>query len=390
MAAFEIEVPALMRAPKVVDALGRVEAGADRILDEAVRICQIPAPTFDEGERAAYVRARYEALGLKDVAIDGAGNVRGRRPGAGGGTSVAVVTHMDTVFPRGTDLTVKRQEGRLAAPGLGDNSLSIASVLGIIEALDAAGVTTAGDLYFAATTGEEGLGDLKGMRAYMPDVRDRVGAVVIVDGLTPGRIVHEAVGSRRYKVIFTARGGHSWNHFPSPSAVHILGRAVADVSRLEVPKEPKTTYNVGVIRGGTTVNTIASEADMLVDMRSVDTRCLADLERRVLAIVERQAKEGEGQAKLDLVGDRPAGVIAADHPLVQTCTAVYQAFGITTTHRAASTEANVPLSMGIPAVCLSVTSGENEHRTNEYIETAPLRSGIKAILLILLALAGRR
>jgi len=125
-------------------------------------------------------------------------------------------------------------------------------------------------------------------------------------------------------------------------------------------------------------------------MRSVDTRCLADLERRVLAIVERQAKEGEGQAKLDLVGDRPAGVIAADHPLVQTCTAVYQAFGITTTHRAASTEANVPLSMGIPAVCLSVTSGENEHRTDEYIETAPLRSGIKAILLILLALAGRR
>jgi tripeptide aminopeptidase len=167
--------------------------------------------------------------------------------------------------------------------------------------------------------------------------------------------------------------------------VHILARAVADISRIEVPKEPKTTYNVGVIRGGTTVNTIASEAEMLVDMRSVNMRCLADLERSVLAIVERHAKEGEGQATLSLVGDRPAGVIPANHPLVQTCTAIYRAFGITTTSKAASTEANVPLAMGIPAVCLSVTSGENEHRTDEFIETAPLVSGIKALLLILVA-----
>jgi acetylornithine deacetylase/succinyl-diaminopimelate desuccinylase-like protein len=390
MPASEIDVTALMREPGVANALGRVEAGTDRILEEAVRICQIPSPTFDEGERAAYVHARYEALGLKDVAIDAAGNVRGRRPGAGSGPSVAVVTHTDTVFPRGTDLTVKRQQGRLAAPGLGDNSLSIASALGIVEALDAAGVATDGDLYFAATTCEEGLGDLKGMRAYMEDVRDRVGAVVIVDGLTPGRIVHKAVGSRRYKVTYTARGGHSWNHFPAPSAVHILARAVADISRIEVPKEPKTTYNVGVIRGGTTVNTIASEAEMLVDMRSVDMRCLADLERSVLAIVERQAKDGEGQARLDLVGDRPAGVIPADHPLVQICTAIYRAFGIMTSSKAASTEANVPLSMGIPAVCLSVTSGENEHRPDEFIETAPLATGLKALLLILLALTGTR
>jgi len=385
-----MDVTALLGEPGVARAIERAVAGADRILEEAVRICQIPSPTFDEGERAAYVRARFEALRLKDVTIDAAGNVRGRRPGAGPGPSVAVVTHTDTVFPRDTDLTVKRQEGRLAAPGLGDNSISIASALAIIEALDAAAVATGGDLYFAATTCEEGLGDLKGMRVYMQDVRDRVGAVVIVDGLTLGRIVHEAVGSRRYKVAYTARGGHSWNHFPSPSAVHLLGRAIADISRIEVPKEPKTTYNVGVIRGGTTVNTIASEAEMLVDMRSVDMRCLADLERKVLAIVERQAREGEGQVKLDLVGDRPAGTIPTSHPLVQTCTAIYRALGITTSSKAASTEANVPLSMGIPAVCLSVTSGENEHRPDEFIETAPLATGIKALLLILLAVTRTR
>jgi di/tripeptidase len=223
------------------------------------------------------------------------------------------------------------------------------------------------------------------MRAYMQDMRERVGAVVIVDGLTLGRIVHEAVGSRRYKVTYAARGGHSWNHFPSPSAIHILGRAIADISQIAVPKTPKTTYNVGVIHGGTTVNTIASEAEMLLDMRSVDMRSLADLERSALAIVERQANEGEGQATLELVGDRPAGGIPTDHPLVQLCTSIYQAFDITTSSKAASTEANVPLSMGIPAVCLSVTSGENEHRPDEFIETAPLATGIKALLLILLA-----
>jgi di/tripeptidase len=224
------------------------------------------------------------------------------------------------------------------------------------------------------------------MRAFMPEVREQVGAVVIVDGFTLGRIVHEAVGSRRYKVTFTAKGGHSWSHFPSPSAIHILGRAIADISRLEVPTEPKTTFNVGVIKGGTTVNTIAAEADMLVDMRSLDRRCLMDLERRVLAIVERQAKEGDGQVNPELVGDRPAGVIPPDHPLVQTCRAIYQVFGIKTYSKPASTEANIPLSMGIPAVVLSVTNGENEHRLDEFIETGPLPTGIKAVLLALVAL----
>jgi acetylornithine deacetylase/succinyl-diaminopimelate desuccinylase-like protein len=381
-----MDIPALMNEPAVAKALVWVDSHTDRILEEAVRICQIASPTFDEGERAAYVRERFAALGLKDVSIDAAGNSRGRRPGAGPGPAVAVITHLDTVFPRGTDLTVKRQDGRLAAPGLGDNSISIAAVLGILQALEAAGVRTGGDLYFAATTGEEGLGDLKGMRAFMPEVRERVGAVLIVDGFTLGRLVHEAVGSRRYKVTYTARGGHSWSHFPSPSAIHILGRAIADISRLEVPAEPKTTFNVGVIKGGTTINTIAAEADMLVDMRSLDRQCLMDLERRVLAIVERQAKEGDGQAKPELVGDRPAGVIPPDHPLVQTCSAIYQAFGITTHSNPASTEANIPLSLGIPAVCLSVTQGENEHRLDEYIEAGPLPTGVKVVLLALVAL----
>ena len=186
------------------------------------------------------------------------------------------------------------------------------------------------------------------MKAFMADVKDKVAAAIAVEGMKVNRIIHVAVGSRRYKVTFTARGGHSWGHFPSPSAIHIMGRAIADISRLEVPTDPKTTYNVGVIHGGTTVNTIAAEADMLVDMRSIDANSLADLEKRVLNIVERAAKEGDGQVKLELVGDRPAGAIPADHPVVQTCMAIHRAIGLKTYTEPGSTDHSVPLVDGTP------------------------------------------
>ncbi len=314
-------------------ALAWVDAHVSQVVEETIRICEIPAPTFEEGDRAAYVKERFAQLGLQDVVIDGAGNVRGRRPGTGNAPGIAVGAHLDTVFPKGTDVRVKREGARLLAPGIGDNSVAVASLLAMVEALDTGGVRTAGDLYLTCNTGEEGLGDLKGMKAFVADVKDKVKALVALEGMKINRIIHVAVGSRRYKVTFTARGGHSWGHFPAPSAIHILGRAIADISRLEVPTDPKTTYNVGVIHGGTTVNTIASEADMLVDMRSVDITSLADLERRVLGIIERTAKEGDGQAKLDLVGDRPAGSIPATHPVVETCKAVHRALGSADVHR---------------------------------------------------------
>jgi tripeptide aminopeptidase len=383
-----MKIAALMQEATVAKALAWVDAHAGEIAEQAVRICEIPAPTFEEGERAKYVRDRFEGLGLKDVTIDAAGNVRGRRPGTGG-PGLAMAAHLDTVFPRGTDVRVKRQGSRMLAPGIGDNSVAIAALLGMVEALNAAGVVTGGDLYLASNTGEEGLGDLRGMKAFMADVKDKVQAAIAVEGMKLKRIVHVAVGSRRYKVTYTARGGHSWGHFGSPSAIHILGRAIADISRLEVPKDPKTTYNVGVIHGGTTVNTIAAEADMLVDMRSVSTQALADLEKRVLAIIDRAAREGDGQADLRLVGDRPPGSIPADHPVVQTCQAVHQALGLETFSEASSTDHNVPLGIGLPGVCLAVTEGANEHRLDEYIETGPIPTGVKNILLAALALTSR-
>jgi tripeptide aminopeptidase len=381
-----MDIITLMRDQAVGKALAWAESHAAQIAEEAVRICEIPAPTFEEGERAKYVRGRFEALGLKDVTIDAAGNARGRRPGIGGGPGLALAAHLDTVFPSGTDVKVKRQGTRLAAPGIGDNSVAIAGLLGMIEALDSAGVQTRGDLYLASNTGEEGLGDLKGMKAFMADVKHKVSAAIAVEGMKVNRLIHVAVGSRRYQVRYTARGGHSWGHFGSPSAIHILGRAIADISHLTVPKQPKTTYNVGVIHGGTTVNTIAAEADMLVDMRSVDMGALADLEKRVLEVIERAAREGDGLAKLEMVGDRPAGSIPSDHPVVQTCRAVHQALGLQTFSEPASTDHNVPLGMGLPGVCLSITEGANEHRLDEYIETGPIPTGVKNILLAAVAL----
>jgi acetylornithine deacetylase/succinyl-diaminopimelate desuccinylase-like protein len=301
---------------------------------------------------------------------------------------VAVGAHLDTVFPKGTDVRVRREGSRLLAPGIGDNSVAVASLLAAVEALNACGVRTAGDLYLTCNTGEEGLGDLKGMKTFVADVKDRVKALVALEGLKVTRIIHVAVGSRRYKVTFTARGGHSWGHFPSPSAIHIMGRAIAEISRLEVPSDPKTTYNVGVVRGGTTVNTIASEAEMLVDMRSVDIASLADLERRLLAIVGRAAADGNGQARCDLVGDRPAGSIPPDHPVVATAKAAHRVLGLQTFTEASSTDVNAALGVGLPGICISITEGANEHRLDEYIETGPIPTGLKNVLLTTLALAG--
>jgi acetylornithine deacetylase/succinyl-diaminopimelate desuccinylase-like protein len=384
-----MDVSGLMSEPTVAKAIQWVETHIDRVVEETIRICEIPAPTFEEAERAAYVKDRFIRLGLKDVTIDAAGNVCGRRPGTSGGLGVAVGAHLDTVFPKATDVRVKRDGTRLAAPGIGDNSVAVASLLAMVEALDAGGVRTTGGLYFTCNTGEEGLGDLKGMKAFVAAVKDKVKALIALEGMKINRLIHVAVGSRRYKVNFTARGGHSWGHFPSPSAIHIMGRAIADISRLEVPSDPKTTYNVGVVRGGTTVNTIASEAEMLVDMRSVDTQSLADLERRVLAIIARAAAEGNGQAAPDLVGDRPAGSLPADHPVVETARAAHRALGIPTFTEASSTDVNAALGVGLPGVCISITEGANEHRLDEYIETGPVPTGIKNALLTAVALAGQ-
>jgi acetylornithine deacetylase/succinyl-diaminopimelate desuccinylase-like protein len=356
------------------------------IVETAIGVQQIPAPTFEEGLRAAHVAEQMRAIGLADVAIDAAGNVYGRRAGAAHGPGLLIAAHLDTVFPAGTDLTVRRANGRVYGPGIGDNSMGVAALLHLAQAIERHGVAHARDIWFVANVGEEGLGDLRGMRAAVDRLAGQVGAALALEGCEPTRIIHAGLGVRRYRISAAARGGHSWGDFGSPSAVHALVRLAARLSSLEAPRTPRSSFNIGVIEGGSSVNTIAERASLLLDLRSTEPAGLQELIRQVERnLAESRAAEQGVTFTLETVGDRPAGAIARDHPLAQAAAAAYRAEGFAPTFEIASTDANVPLGRGIPAVCVGVCDGANEHRLDEYIEPARLPAGMRALLWLTLA-----
>jgi acetylornithine deacetylase/succinyl-diaminopimelate desuccinylase-like protein len=326
------------------------------------------------------------ALALADVYTDAVGNVYGRRAGHSAGPGLLIAAHLDTVFPAGTDLAVRRAGDRIYGPGLGDNSLGIAALLHLARALQQHDIANAGDIWFVADVGEEGLGDLRGMRAAVDQLQGRIGAVIALEGCDQDRMVHEAIGVRRFRISAAAGGGHSWQDFGAPSAIHALVRLADRLTRLDVPREPRTSFNIGVIDGGTSVNTIAQRASLLLDLRSIAPAALGEVVRQAEQIVA-AARAAEPAVAIDLepVGDRPAGRIPREHPLVQTAAAAYQAAGIVLSYDVASTDANIPLSRGIPAVCVGVGHGENVHRLDEYIEPAKLPAGMRALLLLALA-----
>lgn len=363
-------------------ALAELRASLAPYTDEVIRICEIPAPTFAEAERGAYVSRRFTEAGLTDVTTDDVGNVYGWLPGGKDGPAVLLAAHLDTVFPAGTDCTVRRGEGTLHAPGIGDNCSNLAALIVLAEVLQRTGVRFRRRIAFAATVGEEGLGDLRGMRRLFADLQQQLGAVIAVDGGL-GNLVHEAIASRRYRITCRAGGGHSWSHFGMPSAIHALGRIIAQLSEMDVPAEPRTTFNVGVIEGGTSVNTIAAEASLLLDLRSVAPACLAQLDREAQRIWTTVAREAGVTVTADLIGDRPGGHIPASHPLCQAVRAVHQELGIATHSLPSSTDANIPLSAGVPAVTIGVTTGGNGHRLDEYIHLAPVPTGLQQLLLLL-------
>ncbi|MFL5804148.1 MAG: M20/M25/M40 family metallo-hydrolase [Roseiflexaceae bacterium] len=360
------------------------------IVETAIAIQQIAAPTFDEGRRGAYVERQMRELGLADVEIDAVGNVYGRRPGRAGGPGLLIAAHLDTVFPTGTDLAVRREGARIYGPGLGDNSLGVAALLHLAQAMRQHDLANAGDIWFVANVGEEGLGDLRGMRAAVDWLGARVAAAIALEGTGPDRIVHAGLGVRRYRISAAATGGHSWQDFGVPSAIHTLVRlAAALLAGLHPAQEPRSSFNIGVIEGGTSVNTIAERAALLLDLRSVDPAALQTMVGRVERIVaDARAAEPAVTIQAEIVGDRPAGHIPQDHPLVELATAAYAAAGIATTYDAASTDANIPLSRGIPAVCVGVCDGENAHRLDEYIEPTRLVAGMRALLWLALAATG--
>ncbi len=353
------------------------------MVQENITVCEVAAPTFQEQERAEYVAKRWRELGLTDVFIDDTPNVYADIRGQGDGPTILVAAHLDTVFPAETDVRVRREGHELHAPGIRDNSTAVAALIQMVAALRDLDLRFNGRLILVGTAGEEGLGDLRGMKAAMARYGQEVDMVVAADG-NLGSVIHEAIASRRLKVTVTTGGGHSWGDFGVASAIHALGRMITDISHLEVPKQPRTTYNVGVISGGTSINTIAQRAEMLIDMRSTCTTCLAKLEKQVREILQRHAQGVK--VEIEVVGDRPGGSLAGDHQLVQLAKEILTALDITPSCSPSSTDANVPLGQGIPAICIGITNGKGAHRLDESLDIRPIPKGMAQLTGLLLTL----
>jgi acetylornithine deacetylase/succinyl-diaminopimelate desuccinylase-like protein len=360
--------------------LDLIADSAEVLLQEAIGIAQIPAPPFGEAARSAYIAQRFRDAGLDNVATDDLGNVVGCLRGSG--PRIMVVSHMDTVFPAGTALEPRIEGGSIFCPGIRDNSTAVANLISLAALARRVGWLPPCDLVLASSVGEEGLGDLRGMRRLMADWGERLDAVVAYDG-DLGNVVHGGVGSLRYKVAYRAAGGHSFGAFGSPSAVHGLVAACARFCRIEVPKDPKTTFNIGTIQGGTSVNAIAEEAVALLDMRSVSPGELERLDAQALRIFEETAAEFDCRLMVEKVGDRPAGRIAADHPLASVAAEVLREMGYKPSFSSSSTDANVPLSLGIPAVCIGSSLGKGVHTLGESMEIGSVVPGLQQLVRLL-------
>ncbi|MEP7288772.1 MAG: M20/M25/M40 family metallo-hydrolase [Chloroflexota bacterium] len=373
-----------LAADPAIEALhSKLTANLPHIIEEAITIQQISAPTFQEGQRAAYVYERF--TGLADLQIDSVHNVYARLPGTNPTLpAVLLAAHTDTVFAADAILTIQRQNGRVYGPGIGDNSLGVAAVLSMADLLRQQSLES--DIWFVANSREEGMGDLGGMRAVYEKLMPRLGLALILEGMAYGHIYRSGIAVRRLKITCKTGGGHSWLHYGRPSAIHTLMRIGAAITQLTPPQEPRTTFNIGVIEGGQSVNSIATTASMLLDMRSEERDTLADLEQQVRHIIDQQ-RIPDVEIVVEVVGDRPSGSIALTHPLVQLARDVLRWQGIHPVYETGSTDANVLLAAGLPSITIGVTHGGNAHRLDEYIETAPIRDGLWQLLLLTIAAA---
>ena len=407
LASPESEVAKLSSKPVFAAAEKTLAAEHDRIVADIIRLTQIPAPPFGEARRAAALRSDFQALGLKDVTIDAEGNVTGVRPGlrtGGKGPFVAVAAHLDTVFPPGTDVTVRRDGWRLSAPGIGDNSRSLATLLAWIRALKAAGLKTEADMLFVANVGEEGAGDLRGVKFLFlkGPYAGRITAFFSVDGSDPSGVVTRGVGSKRYRVTFSGPGGHSYGAFGIVNPMAALAGAVSGLYALTPPANPKTTYSASVVGGGTSVNAIPARVFLEVDLRSEDPGALDELDRGFRTAVERAVatenaarSTAYGPVRVDfgVIGERPAGQTAPDSAIVRLTRSAIRDRGFTPQDETSSTDSNIPMSLGIPAVTIGAGGrGGRAHAPDEWIEVEPseMIRGMSAGLLAILAQAGVR
>lgn len=361
-------------------ALDMIRADNAWTLQQQRELCEIPAPPFQEAARAAEYLRRMQALGLVNGRIDAEGNAIAERPGSSGPT-VVVVGHLDTVFPEGTDVTVKEENGRLTGPGIGDNCRGLAAMLAVARAYQQSNVPNAGRVIFVGNVGEEGPGNLRGVKhLYDVELKDQIDYFVAVDGAGLD-LVTSAVGSKRYKVAFKGPGGHSYGAFGIPNPIHALGRAIATISDLQVPANPRTTFNVGIISGGTSVNSIPFEGIAEVDMRSESPAALDQLEGRVMNAFRQaldaenarwpgaRAQEARLSLQVDTIGIRPAGSQLETAPIVQAALAAARTLDFTTRIGASSTDANVPLGRGLPGISMDAGGrGSGAHSLDEWYE----------------------
>jgi tripeptide aminopeptidase len=385
----------LMQDDAVRAAVDAARADEPRTIDDQVRLCEIPAPPFKEGTRANAYADAFRAAGLTNVRIDREGNVLGDRRGRAARPHLVFSAHLDTVFPEATNVTVTREGRMLKGPGIGDDCRGLAVLLAVIRAMNRAKVTTHGTITFVGTVGEEGLGDLRGVKALFNEtLKGQIDRFVSVDGTGLG-ISHTAVGSYRYRVTFTGPGGHSYGAFGIANPVHALGRAIEGIADLEVPSDPKTTFNVGRVGGGTSVNAIAFEAWMEVDMRSIDPAALQALDASFHAAVD-QATAAENARWKDngritvekrLVGDRPAGQTPASSPIVMAALSVSKALGLTSRLDEGSTDSNIAMSLGIPAITIDGGGrGTGAHSLGETFDTTDSWQGTQRAVLLAIAL----
>jgi tripeptide aminopeptidase len=388
-------VARLLQDPAVKAALDAAKANEASTIETQIRLSEIPAPPFKEGKRAAAVKQIFTELGLRNARIDKTGNVIGERPGLAPRPNLVFAAHLDTVFPEGTGVKVTRQGTVLKGPAIGDDARGLSVLIAVVKALDQGKVRTGGTITFVADVGEEGLGDLRGMKQlFLESLKDRIDLFVSVDGAGFG-ITNVGVGSYRYRVTYKGPGGHSYGAFGLANPIHALGRAIAQISDFQVPKSPKTTFNVGRVGGGTSINSIAGDAWMEMDMRSADMQALRAVETGFLKTVDlalaaenvRWGDQGKLTVAIEKVGDRPAGNTPENSAIVQTALSVTKALGFTARLGEGSTDANYPMSLQIPAIAIGGGgAGAGAHSLGESFDTANSWQGTQRALLLAITL----
>ncbi|RMF53107.1 MAG: M20/M25/M40 family metallo-hydrolase [Chloroflexota bacterium] len=382
------KIAQLAATPAFVALHTALQAQQARILAEAIAIQQIAAPTFEEAQRATYVQARFSALPqLDSLARDDLHNVYARLRGTEPNRPALLVSaHTDTVFSLNTPLTISQTDETICGAGIGDNSLGVAALLGAAELLSQSQVRLPADIWFVANSREEGLGNLDGIRAVYARLGKQLGHAIVIEGMALGHVYIGGIAVKRLRIACHTEGGHSWLHFGRPSAIHHLMRLGAQIAALRPPESPRSTYNIGLIQGGRSVNTIADEAALWLDLRSETREGLAALERSVLNLLELNRTNGV-RFEVTTVGDRPAGSLPRSHPLVSLAHEALTYLGLTPTFECGSTDANALLAHGLPTITIGITRGGNAHRSDEFIEKAPVLEGMWQLLLLIGAAA---